>query len=242
MEPGTKQAVKFTFDTVFDETGGSAEPVAPQKKKTRWTAEEVEEIRRAAHAEGYAEGQGSVEAAAAKSSAAALERLGQIVETLFAGLTDETQRTMADATKLAWMTARKLATALIEKQPAAEIEAVFAECLGYLNREPHILLRVSDQLVDQLRERVDGMAKARGIADKVILFGDPAIAVGDCQVEWADGGTYRSWTEISSEIDEVITRYVQTLTQPGRIEDRAESNSIPESGPGDLSENGAENV
>ncbi|MFZ2470259.1 MAG: flagellar assembly protein FliH, partial [Parvibaculum sedimenti] len=132
-----------------------------------------------------------------------------------------TASSRADAAALAFTAARKLAPALIAARPQAEIEAVLRDCLTHLNREPHIVLRVADTLVDRLKETVDHMALERGLSGRIILLGQSGIAEGDCVVEWADGGVVRSYADIEAEIAEIITRYAESLTGP-----RATDNSL----------------
>jgi flagellar assembly protein FliH len=107
--------------------------------------------------------------------------------------------------------ARKLAPAMIATRPQDEIEAVLRSCLTHLNREPHIVLRVADVLVERLKEIVDRMALERGLSGRIILLGQNDIDEGDCTVEWADGGVVRSRADIELEIAEITARYIETL-------------------------------
>jgi flagellar assembly protein FliH len=40
------------------------------------------------------------------------------------------------------------------------------------------------------------------------VFGEPGIAVGDCRIEWADGGVNRDTGVAERAIGEAVARYI----------------------------------
>ena len=208
-----KQAVKFTFDTRFDDGIEPSQPKRTQAKPS-FTEEDLERARAEGHATGFAEGQSDSRATADAEIASAMEHFAANAGSLLAALQAESASIRAEAASLAMVAARKLAPALIATRPRVEIEAVLRDCLTHLNREPHIVLRVSEKLVDQLKEVVDRMAMERGLSGRIILLGQPDITEGDCTVEWADGGVIRSREEIETELTEIVERYIATLDAP----------------------------
>lgn len=208
-----KQAVKFTFNTRFDagvEQSAHAEPQVLQS----FTEEDMERARAEAYASGHLAGESQARAATEKEVAEAMEHFASNASSLLAALQAESAAIRAEASQLALIAARKLAPALIGTRPQAEIEAVLRDCLTHLNREPHIVLRVSERLVEQLKSVVDHMAMERGLSGRIILLGQNDIAEGDCVVEWADGGVIRSRADIEQELDEIVGRYIATLNAP----------------------------
>lgn len=207
------EAIKFTFNEMFDDDAGADD--APQKlvRKSRWTEEEIEALKAEARAEGSAEALASVEARTREANALAL---GQIANAAAAALNDLTSiksDVQADAAELAFSIARKLAGALLEAQPEKEIEAVIHECLRHLNREPRLVVRINDGLVDDIQASMQQAAAERGMAEKMMVVGDPTIALGDCEIEWSDGGVTRSRAELEDSAAEIINRYIETLTR-----------------------------
>ena len=202
------EAVKFTSYTNFhnEEKFASGQP-----KKTRWTSGEVEEIRQSAYAEGVTAGTTSVEAHTAQAIAAAANQIADAANTLLQTLNAEKAQLASNAVSLAHMIAAKLAPALIAAQPSAEIEAIIRDCLVHLNREPHLVIRIPEHLMDGLKNWIDAIALERGLAEKIILLGDPDIPIGDCLIEWADGGISRDTLALEQEIDRVIERYIQSI-------------------------------
>ena len=45
--------------------------------------------------------------------------------------------------------------------------------------EPRMVIRVADEDLDALSERIDTIAKRRGFAGKVVLLAEPSVAAGD---------------------------------------------------------------
>lgn len=205
-----KQAVKFTFDTYFGD--GPKQAHRAPDVEMRVTEADVENARKIGYAEGFDAGEREAAARADESLANSIRQLAESSAALLAALDSQIAISRKEAVSVALEAARKLAPALIATRPEAEIEAVLRECLSHLNREPHILLRVSVSLVEGLKETVDRMAMERGLAGRIILLGEPALQEGDCVVEWADGGVVRNREEIAEEITGIVARYIETLS------------------------------
>lgn len=221
-----KQAVKFTFDTYFGERPAAAAR-APEVEM-RVTEADVENARKLGYAEGLAAGEREAAARADESLNAAMRQLAESAGALLAALDSQIAIARRESITAAVEIARKLAPAMIATRPETEIEAVFRDCLTHLNREPHILLRVSTPLVERLKGTVDQMAMERGLSGRVILLGEPAMTEGDCVVEWADGGVVRDRAEIEAEINQIVARYVETLAPAHKDHDAL---AMPEPAP-----------
>ncbi|MGV8998097.1 MAG: hypothetical protein ACOH12_14240 [Parvibaculaceae bacterium] len=208
-----KQAVKFTFDTRFDDGAAPMSKTSAQAAPT-FSEEEIERARAEGYASGLIEGGAKARTESEKEVAHAMEHFAANAGSLLAALQAESAVIRGEAASLALVAVHKLAPALIATRPQAEIEAVLRDCLTHLNREPHIVLRVSDTLVEQLKSVVDRMAMERGLSGRIILLGQNDVAEGDCVVEWADGGVVRSRADIEAELNEIVERYIATLTAP----------------------------
>ncbi|MDP2124689.1 MAG: FliH/SctL family protein [Parvibaculum sp.] len=204
-----KHAVKFTFDTHFDEPSSHSAIDAPTRRNP--TAADIERARSEGYAAGFAAGDAEAMARTDRDIQMAMNELASGAATLIAAMDAKSRALTADAVQMAVTCARKLAPASIAARPETEIEAVVRDCLSHLNREPHILLRVSASLVDRLKDKVDHMAMERGLTGRIILLGEPDMSSGNCVVEWADGGVVRSYEDIESEITKIVARYIETL-------------------------------
>lgn len=207
-----KQAVKFTFDTCFDE--GHAAPAARVQPKARFTDEDLERARSEAYAEGFQAGHAQAAERSERETGDAMHEFARNAASLLAALEAESAALRSEAVSLALGVAGKLAPALVASRPEAEIQAVLRDCLSHLSREPHVVLRVAGNLVERLKETVDRMAHERGMSGRIILLGQSDIAEGDCVIEWADGGVARDSKEIEKEISAIVSRYVESLSGP----------------------------
>ena len=104
--------------------------------------------------------------------------------------------------------ARKLAPALIACEPFAEISALASSCFRELIASPHIAVRVNDELYAATREKLDAIARARGFEGRLVVLAQEDIALGDCRIEWADGGVNRDNAAAEAAIGEAVARYV----------------------------------
>ena len=86
---------------------------------------------------------------------------------------------------------RKLAPALIAREPLAEIEALATGIFRQLLASPHVVVRVSDKLYDAARVKLEEIAQQTGFEGRLVMLAEPDIAEGDCRIEWADGGVTR---------------------------------------------------
>ena len=188
-------AKKFLFDVDF--AGGKpAEPVIPLAEHVLKLAE----AEAAAHRRGFAEAQADAGVESGRRMADALERIA-------AGLTaanDELHtietRLECEAVEVAVAVARKLAPALIAREPFAEISALASECFRQLIASPHVAVRINDVLYATAKEKLDDIVRAKSFEGRLVVLAEPDITVGDCRIEWADGGINRD----SAAADAVI--------------------------------------
>ena len=119
--------------------------------------------------------------------------------------------------ELAVAIARKLAPELVSREPFAEIAALATECFKQLAAAPHVVVRVNDALHETARAQLDEIARTRGFEGRLVVVAEPEIALGDCKIEWADGGVVRD----AAKTD---TRHRQRhRTLPRRAADRRDA-------------------
>jgi flagellar assembly protein FliH len=110
--------------------------------------------------------------------------------------------------ELAVAVARKLAPELMSREPFAEIAALATDCFKQLAAAPHIVVRVNDTLHETARTRLEEIARTRGFEGRLVVIVEPEIAVGDCRIEWADGGIVRDQSKTDDVIGKAIERYL----------------------------------
>lgn len=165
-----------------------------------------------ARAEGYqqglADGTRSATVRAAERLAQAATQLADHTAALNAALDDQRHETLAEAVSLAAAIGKKLAGHLIADQPAAEIEALIAECLASLDAVPHLVIRCAPELADAVREIAMARIATSGFNGRLVVLGDPEHAAGDARIEWVDGGVARIRATLEAEIDKRIAAFV----------------------------------
>jgi len=164
--------------------------------------------RTAGYAEGFAAGEQSVSAKAAKDMMQAAAALADQVAAMATVLDDARNETLSDAVALSVTIARKLATALLAAQPTAEIEALIVECMASLDGVPHLVIRCSPDLADNVREIAQARIATSGFSGRLVVIGDPEIALGDGRIEWVDGGLVRDMAALSDQIDSRIAAFL----------------------------------
>jgi flagellar assembly protein FliH len=194
---------KFLFDTDF---AASSEreatiPIAEHAAK-------LAEAEAAALQRGYAVAQSDAGIESQRRIAGALERIAAGLAEAHTALQAVEARLESEAVEVAVAVARKLAPALIEREPFAEISALASGCFRELIAAPHIAVRVNEQVYIDAREKLEDIAHANGFAGRMVVLGEPSIAVGDCRIEWADGGVNRHHAAADAAIGEAVTRYV----------------------------------
>ena len=168
----------------------------------------LEDARAAGRAEGFAEGERSAVATSARQLASAASSLADRVSAFAASVEDAKKSTLAEATELSAGIARKLARALVEREPAAEIEALIAECLASLDGVPHLVIRCHPDLADAVREIATSRMATYGFTGRLVVMGDPDEGLGDGRIEWVDGGIVRDMSAISAQIDNRVAAYL----------------------------------
>ena len=196
---------KFLFDVDF---GANAKPEKPQTLGLAAHEAAVAEARAQGFGEGFAAAQAQAHADAARSTTAALERIGAGLATLAPLLPGIEGRLEAEAVEVAVAIAKKLAPALIDREPLIEIMAMVAECLAHLTRAPHVVVRVNDAAYPEAREQLEAQVRAHGFQGRLVVLSEPDIGPGDCRVEWADGGMVRDRAGVERAIEDAVNRYL----------------------------------
>jgi flagellar assembly protein FliH len=193
---------KYMFDQDFARNAAPEEKPIPRAEYLLKLAE--------AERAGFEKAEQEGLAVAARHMAIALERIAATMERTTQALGGIQRHMESQAIQLATAIARKLAPALVTREPMAEIEALAAECFGQILSAPHVIVRINEALLDTTRQRVEEIARNRGYEGRLVVIGEPDIAVGDCKIEWADGGIIRDQAKIELIISKAIGRYLGT--------------------------------
>lgn len=142
----------------------------------------------AAKAEGFRAGESQGRRASDSLAAGLLAQLAASAERLIAQDEARMAEIETQAARLAIATARGLAEAALAEKPTAALERAVRECFGHARQAPHLAVRVEAGAVETVEAMLARLARETGFAGRIVVLGDPDIAVGDGRIEWADGG------------------------------------------------------
>lgn len=207
--PSPKPA-KFNFDTVFGTKGAPAAATAT-KARSAYSAEEVEQIRREAHAAGKQ----AASAEAMHAQAAALSAIAQGTHALIQEFDNHLRTMQAQSADLALAVGRKLADAVVAVAPHAEALRFISECMHKLHQEPRLVIRVAPQTAEFIKGQIEGLSEQHGFSGRVIVLPEPAMTGVACRIEWADGGVEQDLEATFEAIREQVARWQQSANNEG---------------------------
>jgi flagellar assembly protein FliH len=193
--------VKFLFDDDF-----ASSHAAPGKRTVTAAAHEAALTR--AEAEGHRKGMNAAEGKIEGRATGALERIAQAIATMAQGLSAIEARLEAESVEVAVAVARKLAPELIAAEPMGEIAALASSCFHQLIAAPHVVVRVAEQIYEIAQPRLEQIAQLHGFQGRLVVLAEPGMALGDCRIEWADGGLSRDRAATETAIGVAVGRYV----------------------------------
>ena len=200
-----KSTAKYMFDEDFA-TGERPTMTVVEAERRRLDAEAQ------AHRKGFAAGLAQAQNEAAQRASAALALIADGLERLDRALTGIETRLETEAVEVAVAVAAKLAPQLFAREPFVEISALATECFHQLVTTPHIVVHIGADIYETAKDKLEEIAHARGFEGRLMVTPDPAMAPGDCRIEWADGGVTRDQAATLSAIDDVVGRYVAART------------------------------
>ena len=192
-----KAAAKYLFDEDFS-----------SGVKPTISLVEAERRRADAESQAYRNGFAAGEQQAQSQGAAALALIADAMERLHKALGDIEARLETEAVEVAVAVAGKLAPELIAREPFAEISALATSTFSHLVKAPHVVVHVGADIYEMAKAKLDEIAQARGFEGRLVVLSEPAMAPGDCRIEWADGGVARDRASSLAVIDDVVSRYV----------------------------------
>lgn len=195
---------KFLFDVDFSAPDRSRERAATPAE----IAARVAQAEALAYRNGFDAGQRESHVESERRIAASFQQISDSIAAIAAQFAEIESRLQTEAVDVAVATARKLSGALIEAEPLTEITELVSDCFKHLVSTPHLVIRINDELYEQARDTFERMAKQSGFAGRLIVLAEPELAVGDCKIEWADGGVVREAAAIDAKITELVERYV----------------------------------
>ncbi|MBV8594592.1 MAG: flagellar assembly protein FliH [Caulobacteraceae bacterium] len=171
---------KFTFDTVFEDSGRVIAPIRPKKT---FTAEEVEAIR----AQCFAEGERSATVIAQQAQAMALQQIAAAAQGALGGLAMVAHEHRSGSARLALAAARKIADAALDRFPEAPAAAALDSLAREVEAVPRLIARCGPAQVDAVQAALEGAAHSAGYPGQIVVRADPSLPLAAFVLDWGDG-------------------------------------------------------
>lgn len=201
-----QQPRRFTFDVDFDSVQSKPDPTPAAPPPPTFSEEELAAARAIAFGEGEAAGRAAAEAETARRAAEAMETVAMRLQRLLEAEAARNRDYDHGAVMAAMTIARRLVPSLARSAALAEIERLVRDRLIELGDEPRVVVRVHENLLDDLRERLNAGDPNRTFTARLVLIADPRLAETDCIAEWPDGGAERRLAALLEELDGLAHR------------------------------------
>jgi flagellar assembly protein FliH len=172
---------KFSFDTEFDAGGGVA--FAAPRPKRLFPADEVEQIR----AQAFAEGERSALASIAAQQANALSQIAAACNQALPRLAEVAHEHRQGSAALALACARGIADSALERFPQAPVLAALESLAREIDAQPRLVLSADPALAEGLQSILEEAARGLGFDGAVIVKPDGAFGRHAFTLDFGDG-------------------------------------------------------
>lgn len=199
----------YMFDLDFDAEHRVKDEVEVEPTISLYDHEaQMAALERRVREEAHAAGRQQAIDEGANALAEETQRLTGVATTLLTRLDAEIGLREERGVRIAITAAKKLARRLLEEEPMGEVENLFRACLAPMFDASHLVVRMHEEHVDQIRERLETIAEGQGFEGRLVFLGEETYAPGDARIEWADGGIARSQNNMEKEIDMLVEGYL----------------------------------
>ena len=212
-------AEKFMFDLTFDNeveetlelektdvtTTVDEEPeiIAPT-----FSEEEVEIARQQGYEKGKEEGLAATTEILTKQINETLLKIDKKLLAAFQTQDSFNQDLSRAAHSLAISVCKKMMPAMAKQHSFDEVERVIEEVFVKAIEEPRITLSVHLDLVEAVELRISELTKEKEFEGRVFVRADETMEASDCRVDWVNGGSERSTTELWANITSILDRNI----------------------------------
>lgn len=172
---------KFSFETVFDAAGEVA--YAPPRPKRMYTADEVEQVRAAAAAEGERAALASLQA----QQTAALAQISAMCAQALPKLAEVAHEHRVTSANLALACARAIAGAALDRFPEAPAQAAVEALAREIEAAPRLIVSAEPELAERLQGLLEEAAQRIGFTGAVQVRPEAELGRHAFQLDFGDG-------------------------------------------------------
>ncbi|TAJ74554.1 MAG: flagellar assembly protein FliH [Phenylobacterium sp.] len=188
---------RFSFDTVFD-AGGAAH--ATPRPKRLFPAEEVEQIRALARAEGERAAMASI----AAQQANALSQIAAACNQALPRLAEVAHEHRQGSAALALACARGIADSALEKFPQAPVLAALEALAREIDAQPRLVLSADPALAEGLQSILEETARGLGFEGAIVVKPDGAFGSHAFTLDFGDGQAAFDPAQAASRVTQAL--------------------------------------
>lgn len=192
---------RVTFDPIID---GNVQ-TDPKRRKVVLTQADIETARGG----GFAEGEQSVIAVAAKQSADALRSIAHMMQLLLGKLHSEATQLRTDALDVAMAAAFAIADAALTKCGEETIKQYVHDAAKNLPDNAKIIVKTSPEIANSIEAQLVQTAKDAGYDGKLVVKADDETQNFDCAIEWQGGAIRHDKAATIAAIEQAAAEWLQ---------------------------------
>lgn len=193
-------------------------PPPPPPPPPGFTEEEMQAARDAAFEEGHQKGleEGRKSAwdeamlSVEKQQADTLEKIASLLKEMEPFCQKVSAQAFETAVEFAFAVCKKILPALNKRDGLNEIRALLEQNFRFLKEEPKISIRLNPALADPIKQHIAQIVIKESYPGKIAVIRDENIALGDCRIEWKNGGLERNTQDILNQTEELLRLYGQS--------------------------------
>jgi len=195
---------KFMFDKSFDDAVDTPSAKASERKPVTLKPEQIDALKKEAWDVGFAAGQKTNSDDQAQQLKIALSHLEDRIGHLMENLQVVYQAQEEQLRKAILAIARKILPDFTSQYGLQEITSLLDSAIGDMLHEPRLVVRIHEHQFDIINGKIQEITAQKAYAGKVVVLADPDVAVGNCRIEWADGGVERNTEATWQAIENVV--------------------------------------
>ena len=219
-QPSPEEELQAAVQSVQTALEQNVEPVFTQNEMDAAKNQAREEGRLQGLEEGRENAWQEAMVSIEKQNSDTLNAIDASLKELLARSQNDSQTAFTTAVGFAMAVCRKVVPALSEKNAVGEIQGLLEKNFHFLKDEPKISLRLNPFLADKIKPVLADLVKKESYAGKIAVIRDDSLPVGDCHVEWKNGGLQRNAQDVLNQTEELVKLYAQAAPQTEPAEEK----------------------
>lgn len=219
-QPSPEEELQAAVQSVQTALEQNVEPVFTQNEMDAAKNQAREEGRLQGLEEGRENAWQEAMVSIEKQNSDTLNAIDASLKELLARSQNDSQTAFTTAVGFAMAVCRKVVPALSEKNAVGEIQGLLEKNFHFLKDEPKISLHLNPFLADKVKPVLADLVKKESYAGKIAVIRDDSLPVGDCHVEWKNGGLQRNAQDVLNQTEELVKLYAQAAPQTEPAEEK----------------------